>query len=60
MKQFRIFLTVLEGTAAWFNKIDRGVKMHKYAAVSVMSVDELLLQHNGLWFLSKQFSQNGC
>lgn len=46
----------LEWTAALFNKIDEGIKMHKYTAVSVMSVDELLLQCNSLWSLGKQFS----
>lgn len=39
---------MLEQTAALFNKIDQGVKMYKYAFVSVMSVDELLLQCNSL------------
>ena len=48
--------TVLEWTAALFNKIDQDVKMHKHAAVSVMSVDELLLQCNSLWILGKQFA----
>ena len=53
--------TVLERTAALFNKIDQGVKMHKYAPLSAMSVDELLLQCNcGLWVSSLLFSQNGC
>lgn len=52
--------TVSEWTEALFNKIDQGVKMHEYAAVPVVSVDELLLQHNSLWILGKQLSQNGC
>lgn len=52
--------TALEWTAALFNRIDQGVKMHKYAAVSVMSVDELLLRCNSLWSLGKQFSEKTC
>jgi len=57
-----VFLTdtVLERTAALFDQIDQGVEMHKCAAVSVTSVDGLLLRRNSLWTLGKQFSsQNG-
>lgn len=39
-----------------FNKIDQGVRMHKYTAVSAVSGDELLLPWNSLCILAKQFA----